>query len=151
MKTKDYLNRGFQLSRRLEVKKAARGSLGKVISRYEANETQTDHRNTSEDVAIRWSELSKEIEEMESALRQIDKETDEIISRLSNPNEYAVLYCRFVRRLSWKDVAKETSYSEQHVYKLYRDGLRSCRPFIDVGMYYGTIKEGEHEREVLRM
>jgi DNA-directed RNA polymerase specialized sigma subunit len=134
MKTRDYLNRGFQLSRRLEVKKAARDSLGKVISRYEANETQTDHRNTSEDTAIRWSELQKEIEEMESTLRRIDKETDEIISQLPNANEYAVLYCRFIRRLSWKEVAKETRYSEQHVFRLYQDGLRACKPYIDVAV-----------------
>lgn len=131
METRAYLNRGYLLSRRLEVKKADRDTLANVISRYEASESKTDHRNTSEDTAIRWSELQKEIELMEIDLRKIDKETDEVISKLENPNEYAVLYCRFIRRLGWKEVAEATKYSEQYVYKLYTNGVRNCREYVD--------------------
>ena len=131
MTTREWLNRGWTLSRQLEVKKAYRDSLANIISRYEPVEVKADHRNTAEDTAIRWSEAQREIEKIETELRMVDTETDKVISKLGNPNEYAVLFCRYIRRLTWGEVAEVTKYSMQHVFKLHSDGVKACGRYMD--------------------
>lgn len=132
MTTREWLNRGFALSRRLEIKKATRDTLANVISHYSTDEAKTDHtRNTSEDTMIRWSETQREIERLELELRIIDKETEQVIKQLQNSNEYVVLYCRYIKRLSWKEVQKAVTFSSQHVFKLHADGVRNCATYMD--------------------
>lgn len=131
MTTREWLNRGFAISRTLEIKKASRDTLANIISRYEASETQTDHGNSTEDTALKWSECQREIERLELELRTIDLETNEVLSHLENMNEYKVLYCRYIRRLSWTEIAEVTKYSQQHVFKLHHDGVRGCTKYME--------------------
>ena len=130
MTTREWLNRGFAISRALAVKKASRDTLANIIGRYEVNESQTDHGNSAEDTAIKWSECQREIERLEIELRSIDIETNEVLSHLDNLHEYDVLFCRYIRRLSWVEIAKATNYSQQHVYKLHSDGVKACAKYM---------------------
>lgn len=132
MTTREWLNRGFALSRRLVVLKAARDTLANTISRYETNESQSDHtRNSSEDTFIKWSEAQREIERIELELRNVDHETKGVIENLTNERERSVLICRYIYRLTWSEVQKATGYSEQHVFKLHADGVKSCGQYMD--------------------
>lgn len=131
MTTREWLNRGFTLSRRLAVLTAARDSIANVISRYDSDGTQSDRRNTAESSAIRWSETQREIEKVEAELQNIDLETISIIEHLENVNQYKVLYCRYIKRLTWGEVQKATGYSEQHVFKLHADGVKACGRYMD--------------------
>ena len=99
MTTKEWLNRGFDIWRRLEVKKAYLETLGNVVSRYGEREIETYHAENVSEV------------------------TKKAIERLHNPNEYAVLYCRYIMRKNWKDVAKICDYSEPSVLRLHREGV----------------------------
>ena len=132
MTTREWLNRGFALSRRLVVLKATRDTLVNTISRYETNESQSDHtRNSSEDTFIKWSEAQREIERIELELRNVDHETKGVIENLTNERERSVLTCRYIYRLTWSEVQKATGYSEQHVFKLHADGVKSCGQYMD--------------------
>lgn len=135
MTTREWLNRGFTLSRRLAVLTATRDTLANTISRYESDGSQTDHsKNRSEDTFIRWSEVQREIERVEVELRNVDQEARQVVDNVENENERAVLTCRYVYRLTWKEVQKATGYSEQHVFKLHADGVDAC------GRYMASIK-----------
>jgi DNA-directed RNA polymerase specialized sigma subunit len=124
MTTKEWLNRGFDIWRRLEVKKAYLETLGNVVSRYGEREIETYHaENVSEVTFIKWSETKKEVNQLESKLFDIDQVTKKAIERLHNPNEYAVLYCRYIMRKNWKDVAKICDYSEPSMFRLHREGV----------------------------
>ena len=132
MTTREWLNRGFSLSRRLEVLKATRDTLANVIARYETDGVKAERsRNRNEDIFIRWSEAQKEIERVELELRHVDAETKEVIGKVENENERAVLLCRYVYRLTWAEVQKATKYSEQHVFKLHSDGIKACGQYMD--------------------
>lgn len=132
MTTKEWLNRGFDLSRIIQVKKACRDTLINVVGKFETDEGKTDHtRNTSEDAFIKYSEAQREIERLELELRNIDHETDETLRNLKNVNEYTVLYSRYVVRLSWKEIEKVTNFSQQHVFKLHADGVKACGRYMD--------------------
>lgn len=119
-RTKEWLNRGFNKWRRLDIKRAHLETLGNIVSRYDAREVETYHNdNTSESVALTWSELKKEVDTLTLELAQIDAETDKAISRLNNPTEYAVLYNRYIRRQSWQAVAQTLNYSLAYVYEVH--------------------------------
>lgn len=130
MTTREWLNRGYELSKRLVILKAQRDSIANVISRYESDGSQSDHKNTTETSAIRWSETQREIERVEAQLNNIDLETLEVLRCLTNLNEYTVLYQRYVKRLSWKEIQTATEYSQQHVFKLHSDGLKACESYM---------------------
>ena len=68
---------------------------------------------------------------MELKLRNVDKITDEIISKIDNSDEYAVLFCRYIRRLPWSEVAKVVGYSTQHVFRLHADGVKACDDYME--------------------
>ena len=112
------------------ILKAQRDSIANVISRYDSDGAQSDHKNSAESSAIRWSEAQREIERVEAQLNNIDLETLEVLRCLTNVNEYTVLYQRYVKRLSWKDIQKATDYSEPHVFKLHADGLKVCETYM---------------------
>lgn len=124
MELRQYINRAWSVYKKLLVKKAHLDSLSNVISKYGEREIETyPDGNSSETTAIRWSELKKECEELEYKLLCIDRETDSLLQKLPNPDQYMILYLRYVRRLSWADIPNVCNYSEQSVYRLHKDGL----------------------------
>ena len=103
MELKQYINRAWAIYKKLLVKKAHLDSLSNVISKYGEREIETyPTGNSSETMALRWSELKKDCDELEWRLLCID---------------------RYVRRLSWGDIPEALHYSQQNVYKLHKAGL----------------------------
>ena len=126
MELKQWLNRGYEISRKLAVKKAHMETIGSVISNYEPKEIDAaPGGNSSELNFIRWSELKKEVDEMSFKLLKIDREVDKVLKLLRDPNEYVILYCRYIRRLSWKEISEASQYSEANTYKLHKSGIES--------------------------
>lgn len=124
MELKEWLNRGYSVSKKLDIKRAYMESLGNTISNYEPREIDRDNpENSAETIMIRWSETKKEVDELKLKLLAIDQDVDHQLRKLQNPSEYAVLFCRYVRRLSWDDVAEATSYSKPRVFALHREGI----------------------------
>lgn len=126
MELKQWLNRGYEISKRLAVKRAYLESLGNVISNYEAREIDRDNvENSAETLAIRWSETQKEVNELKRKLAKIDFEVDTELRKLKSSNEYSVMFLRYVRRLSWEDIADSLNYSKQSVFRFNKDGLEN--------------------------
>ncbi len=124
MELRQYINRAWTVYKKLLVKKAHLDSLSNVISKYGEREIESyPTGNSSETQAIRWSELKKECDDLEYRLLCIDRETDSILKRLTDPSQYQVLYLRYVRRLSWEDIPEALHYSKQNVFKLHKKGL----------------------------
>ena len=95
MELRQYINRAWSVYKKLLVKKAHLDSLSNVISKYGEREIETyPDGNSSETTAIRWSELKKECEELEYKLLCIDRETDSLLQKLPNPDQYMILYLR---------------------------------------------------------
>ena len=124
MELKQWLNRGYEISKKLAVKKGHMETIGSVISNYEPREIDAaPGGNSSEMNFIRWSELKKEVDELQFKLLKIDRDVDKVLKLLKNPNEYVVLYSRYIRRLSWQEISEASKYSEQHTYRLHKDGI----------------------------
>lgn len=126
MELKQWLNRGYEISKKLAVKKGHMETIGSVISNYEPREIEAaPGGNSSEINFIRWSEMKKEVDELQFRLITIDREVDQVLKNLENPNEYVVLYSRYIRRLTWKEIIEALQYSEQHTFKLHKEGVEN--------------------------
>lgn len=124
MELKAWLNRGWSVYKKLLVKEAHLESLGSAISNYEPREIDLSPvQNSSETTMLMWSDLNKEIDELKYKLLKIDRKTDEILKKCEDANQYIVLYCRYIRRLSWDDVAQATNYAKSYVFELHRKGI----------------------------
>lgn len=124
MELKEWLNRGWNVYRRYLVKKAHMESLFGVISNYGQKEIESTHsENMSEFNMITYSELKYECDELKFKLAKIDRETNDVIKLLENSSHYIVLYCRYVRRLTWKEIPAATNYAESTVFLLHREAI----------------------------
>ena len=142
MTTKEWLNRGFNTFRTLQLKRARLEALGNVISRYEGREIETYHcENSSESTFLTWSETKREVEVLEAKLYVIDSETKDALRLLYNPNEYEVLYLRYITRLKWKLI---TFWSMSQLYNVTACILHLIQPThispkFTVGLRYWTV------------
>lgn len=59
--------------------------------------------------------------------KQILDETVRAIDDLEDSKSAHVLYMRFVRRMDWDDIIKETTYSRSAVFRHYDRGLEKLR------------------------
>lgn len=119
-----WLNRGYDLSIKLEAKKThllAKDGGGR--SADSGSQKQKPDGNREEIKECEKSFLRAEIENMEEQLEKIDFATDAALKNLADGKQYAVLYHRFVCRLSWDKIAETMDISKSHLYKLRRDGL----------------------------
>ena len=124
MTTKEWLNRGFNTFRTLQLKRARLEALGNIISRYEGREIETYHsENSSESTFLTWSETKREVEQLEARLYTIDRETKDALGLLHNPNEYEVLFLRYIMRLKWEEIEKIMKYSKTHIFRLHAEGV----------------------------
>lgn len=119
----NWLNRGYKLSLVLRVKQnhllsKDAGNRSEVIS-----QKQKPDGNREEIKECEKSFLRSEIEKMEKELAQIDYETDRCLRELPDGKQYSVLYSRFVRRISWDQIAAEQDMSKSYCYQIKRDGI----------------------------
>lgn len=68
-------------------------------------------------------ELNAElVSELESYRREVREATDALMS-LDDPLEYGCVYLRHIKRMRWRDVARDVGYSEQHVREVCQAAL----------------------------
>lgn len=140
MELRRWLNRGYDIYKTLAVKKAHMDSLSNVISNYSPRETTTDSiANSSETAFLRWSELKKETDELCYKLRIIDHNTNEAIKKLSKEQLYTVLYLRYIRRMSWKEIPDIMEYSKQSVFRIHSEAINELERI-------NAYKDWENER-----
>ena len=124
MELKAWLNRGWSVHKKLLIKKAHLESLGSAISNYEPKEIDLSPvQNSSETTMLMWSDLKKDIDELSYQLLKIDRDTDKVLKLCADVNQYMVLYCRYIRRLSWDDVTEVMNYAKSYVFELHRKGI----------------------------
>ena len=96
MTVREWLNRNYKLAKELETKSACLETLINITSKTDRDFFVGHSDNSQELKFIRWSELKEEVEKLAKEVREVDKVTDSVLRTLEDPDEYRVLYCRFV-------------------------------------------------------
>lgn len=131
MTVREWLNRNYKLAKELETKLACLETMINICSRSENTGIYSGHVENSSEVAfIRWSSLKAEIEKLNKEVTAVDKETDEVLRCLTDSDEYRVLYCRYVRRMEWRDIQKCFGYAQSSMFRAHTNGLNHVKNIV---------------------
>lgn len=130
MTVREWLNRNYKLAKELETKSACLETLINITSKTDRDFFVGHSDNSQELKFIRWSELKEEVEKLAKEVREVDKVTDSVLRTLEDPDEYRVLYCRFVCRLEWRDIKETFGYSKTSMFRFYSEGIKNVSDLV---------------------
>lgn len=130
MTTKEYLSQAFSLDQRINCKLEQIARLRELAEK--ATQTLSDMpgsatRNTHrmEETIIKMIDLENEINDDIDKLIDIKRGITYLISVVTNPDEQILLELRYLCFKTWEQIAADTGYSIQNVYKLHSRALKN--------------------------
>lgn len=109
MTTKEWLSRGWKLNetinKKLEAQYKAYNLACSATAHGSDDRVQTGHKNTTEDILVRYIDLSREVDKLTDELYDIKRETWQAINRVDNKLYKKILKLRFVYFKSWGYIA----------------------------------------------
>ena len=136
MTAKEYLQRAFNLRRRIAAKETHLEELRTQAEHITADLTGMPRgsgpSSPVERVAVQIADLSWEIELDWLDLLQYQAEIRKTIERVEDPLVVQVLSARYISYMPWRKIAERLHYSERAIYKIHRRGLRAIDAFIEV-------------------
>ena len=91
----------------------------------------TTARSKVEDGTCAFLDISEDIEEQAQKLREIIRQTSEIIDRLSDPMEREVLELRYLSGLRWEEIGRKMIYDERQVRRIHVKALEHVQREMD--------------------
>ena len=91
----------------------------------------TTARSKVEDGTCAFLDISVDIEEQAKKLREIIRQTSEIIDRLSDPMEREVLELRYLSGLRWEEIGRKMIYDERQVRRIHVKALEHVQREMD--------------------
>ena len=130
MTAKEYLSQAFSLDQRINCKLEQIARLRELAEK--ATQTLSDMpgsatRNTHrmEETIIKMIDLENEINDDIDKLIDIKRGITYLISVVTNPDEQILLELRYLCFKTWEQIAADTGYSIQNVYKLHSRALKN--------------------------
>ena len=131
MNVKEWLNRNYKQAKELETKIACLETMINICSKPKNDGFFRGHDENSTEISfIRWSELKDEIERLNAEVNAVDRETDEVLRCLDDSDEYRVLYCRYVRRMEWRDIQKCFGYPQSSMFRAHTNGINHVKDIV---------------------
>jgi len=85
------------------------------------------NHNKNEDAILRVLEME---ERMAAAQEKLNK-VSEVIDKVSEPTQQAILVKRYLSKKTWADISSEVYYSIPRVYEMHRDALNTVQSVLD--------------------
>lgn len=127
MEASAWLFRVRELDRKIDAKLFERDHLRAMITKVTANIGGVPHGKA---VVDRIGDGTMRLLEVEAELNTlIDSYIDhkqEVVAALEElpPDEYDVLHRRYIRYMTWGQIAKDLHYSKRQVYRIHKKGLK---------------------------
>lgn len=99
------------------------------VAKYEQSFGSQNPKAT-EAKLLRYSQISKELEEKTKQLYEEDSRTIQVINQLKNPQHRSILRDRYINHLSWRKIATLHNYSEARIYEIHGDALEAVWQYI---------------------
>ena len=137
MAAKEYLSQAFVIKKIVNAKRSRvedlRGLLCCLDEMHASGDSRHDWPNAGLGCLKRAingtiGELVTEL----GRLHDVQNEIAMVVGKVGNPDCRALLYERYVNLKRWEDIARESSYSLRHVYKLRRQGLSEVGKILDM-------------------
>lgn len=98
--------------------------------RYDKDRVQSSPTDSMADVLARVDELDREIEQMKLEKAQAIIEISDVIEKLDNDKEKAVLTAFYIKAASMEAVAGIVCYSVRHTYLLRKQGVEHLKEVL---------------------
>lgn len=135
MDAKEYLSRAFVLNRKIKGKERQLEELKSQVTYsgplYGDVKVDTNMRHSAvERSALRTVALAQEIEEETAELSSLMDEISRTIRRVGNVEVESVLEMRYLSFMSWEDIAGCLGFSDRHIFRLHRMGLKKVGAYV---------------------
>lgn len=130
MTAKEYLRQAYLLDQRIEAKLAQLQSLRELALKCTSVITGMPHgpnrgESKLENTLIKIVDMQTEINDDIDRLVDLKQEISTAIEALPDPQEQSVLLKRYLRYMSWAQIAEDLDYSIQHIYRLHWRALKN--------------------------
>lgn len=98
--------------------------------RYDRDKVQSTPTDKMADVIVRVDELDREIEQLKLEKAQAIIEISDVIEKLDNDKEKAVLTAFYIKAASMEAVAGIVCYSVRHTYLLRKQGVEHLKEVL---------------------
>ncbi len=135
MTAKEYLNQLHWLDAGIDSKLDQLERLNALATRTTTTFSETPHAcepdpGRHEDIIIKILDLEDKIKVEMDRLVKLKAEIVHTINRVDSAEQRAILEKRYLCFLPWEEVAKETHYSIQHVFRLHGYALKEIDEII---------------------
>ena len=72
-----------------------------------------------------------EMEERMAAAREKLNKVSELIDKVPEPTQQAILVKRYLSKKTWADISREMYYSVPRIYEMHRDALNTVQAVLD--------------------
>ena len=135
MTAKEYLNQAFwtdiSIGSKLDQLDRLNALAMKATTTFsEVPQTGTPDPHRNEVIIIKIVELEERIKDEMKKLVDLKTEIVNTIHSIRSPEERTILEKRYLCFLSWEEVASESMYSMQHVFRLHGQALKEIDEII---------------------
>lgn len=110
-----------------------RSSAQRVTRQLSHTPRYTRERDQLADYAAKLDELERELAQEVIILEESIRTAEDDISQL-NDAQRIIMRLRYIDGLEWKQIAKRTMYSEQHLYYLHKSALKAIEGSIHLNI-----------------
>lgn len=127
---KEWLNRGLSLNKELkqltDYRETLLKELGGGVASYTPKEIQADNvsaQRKADDLRLNYSETCEKIEKRYAEFARINNETLDVIAKLTDATQRAILTGRHVNFKPWAAVIADIRYSRSNANVIYKKAL----------------------------
>lgn len=152
---KEWLNRGLSLNKELkqltDYRETLLKELGGGVASYTPREIQADNvsaQRKADDLRLAYSETCEKIEKRYAEFARINNETLDVIGKLTDATQRAILTGRHVNFKPWAAVMADISYSRSNANVIYKKALYNVFIILydDSDQFRTYIDRAETER-----
>ena len=132
--TKQWLNRAYTIDKEIrilesELKQANLAATSLATQRI-GEKVQTSKVNNADYAILKCIEYSEQITKKLGELYEAKIEISEVISRVDGGKSRVLLRMRYLKYMSWAEIANEMDYSERNIYYMHDKALEEAKDII---------------------
>ena len=132
---KQWLNRAHNIDKEINnlilERDRAFSKATSAVNGASGEKVQTSAQNSTESKYIAYAEYESEIDRRIDELYEVKKEILRAIKKVENGTYRLLLTLRYIRFMTWEQVAEEMNYSTMHIHRLHNDSLKKVKDVIE--------------------
>lgn len=122
--TREFLRRPMRLASLIQLKQSQLKELYYMLLpsgiRYDQDKVISTPEEKLAEIVAKMDEIEREIIELYRKKLTADQEVVDLIATLKKPDHINIMQMRYIERMSYKEIADATGFTEENVYKIHQ-------------------------------